>query len=43
MVAVDLSGAAQAARKCTVFPVMGLKTIQRRPAFPPELMSYKLR
>src|SRR5215475_6230755 len=42
MVAVDLSGAACAARKRAVFHAMGSKTIPRSPAFPPVLTSYKL-
>src|SRR5262249_29257421 len=42
MVAVDLSGAACAARRRAVFHAMGLKTMQRSLAFPPVLTSYKL-
>src|SRR5215470_3762557 len=42
MVAVDLSGAACAARRRAVSHAMGLKAMRRSPAFPPVLTSYKL-
>src|ERR687887_77175 len=42
MVAVGPQGPAGAARRHAVFQAMGLKTIQRSPAFPLVLTSYKL-
>jgi hypothetical protein len=43
MVEVDPQGAACAALKRAVFHAMGSQTMQRNPAFPPVLTSYKLR
>jgi hypothetical protein len=43
MMAVDLSGAACAARRRAVFHAMGVQTMRRRLAFPPVLTRDKRR